>query len=222
MPHRALLYLQSMRRYCLQSCGRRGSLSSRQRTAASHGQGHTMSGAVVAPARSCKCGLNGVHRLTAMSSNAVRQRDLSTYRCCAPGTINGSCTACPLWRHTASVRPPMLLPMPSCKLGLMLHQPCMCCASQKHPAARYVRAWHSHVCGELTGHRTASTQAGSVAWTVWSCDLQVTRSAGPEAVAAAELQLGLALAAEPGHADRDAFGAAKVVAQHTCTHQGRH
>lgn len=62
--------------------------------------------------------------------------------------------------------------------------------------------------------------AGLGHWTVWSCDLQVTRSAGPEAVAAAELQLGRALAAEPGHADRDAFGAAKVGAQHICTHQG--
>jgi hypothetical protein len=37
------------------------------------------------------------------------------------------------------------------------------------------------------------------------------------AVAAAELQLGRALAAEPGHADRDAYGAAKVRTACICT-----
>lgn len=63
---------------------------------------------------------------------------------CIAGTTNGSCTACPLRRHTASVQLPMSPPRPSCKLGLMLRQRCICCASQEHRAARYVQALHSH------------------------------------------------------------------------------
>jgi hypothetical protein len=71
MLRRALLYLQSMRRCCLQSCGRRGSPSSRQRTGASHGQGRTVSGALVAPAHSCDYELNGVQCSIAVSSSGV-------------------------------------------------------------------------------------------------------------------------------------------------------
>lgn len=69
---RAMLWLWRRRRCCLRSCGRRGSRSSRRRTAASHGQGHTIPGALPPTVYTCSYNLEvGINKVQNDSQRAA-------------------------------------------------------------------------------------------------------------------------------------------------------